>query len=693
MTGDAATTRCDHDAATSPSGQAHALLDAGKIDEVIALIGTLLETGKSDEVIALVGNLMAKYKALQRQLAERGRGDHKTSEIVGSAQLRLLLTGLEKLNEPESTGPDELREADEELTKAADLDELKLEPKKKKKEKKPKRPALRPFPEKLRRIDNPIPVPDDERPCPKCGGARECAGYDTTEVLERFPPELVVRRDMREKVVCKNKGCEGSMCRAPLPDKVVAGGRLGPRLVACIVVDKYRDGLPLNRQAQRYQRLGVDLPLSTLVDQVRHVTDAAGVLHEVAMEEVLGAHVMHLDGTGLPVLDKDHPNGKRLGTLWAYVGDGKVSFYLYTATGKKKGQRRDADGKLIEKGPEDVLRERVGLVVADASNLFEESFKREDLIECGCNAHGRRGFIKALDRGDSRAALPIGAYRRLYEVEREARDMSVEERTKLRQRKSRPVFDAILKWCQRYAPYEPPSSPLGAAIQYFVNHHQALGRFLDDGSIPIDNSLVERQHVRVALTRNYAQRAVMLSAFVKATCSRGWGGALVGRRVDGPHNVASASGVLAGETAGHAQGHVPSRLGSSAHRVESSRSDPSGLRRASRGARAQTRGTPRVRVRGRALRTLGEGPADRSQNRRALRPATSSGLQVPEAEPSRCCQRPRGPAEAAGDARDRTASERRRGCGPQGARRVRGASPERVRTRRGDDPVSPALRV
>jgi transposase len=29
----------------------------------------------------------------------------------------------------------------------------------------------------------------------------------------------------------------------------------------------------------------------------------------------------------------------------------------------------------------------------------------------------------------------------------------------------------------------------------------ALGRFLDDGAIPIDNNLVERQHVRVALTR------------------------------------------------------------------------------------------------------------------------------------------------------------------------------------------------
>jgi hypothetical protein len=164
-------------------------------------------------------------------------------------------------------------------------------------------------------------------------------------------------------------------------------------------------------------------------------------------------------------------------------------------------QRKEENGQPLEQGPEEILAKRCGLVVADASNLFEQSFKRDDLIECGCNAHGRRGFVKALDRGDSRAAITIGAYRRLYEVEREARDVSIEERTALRQRKSRPVFDAILKWCQAYERFEPPSSPLGAAIRYFNNHHVALGRFIDDGTIPIDNSLVERQHVRVALTR------------------------------------------------------------------------------------------------------------------------------------------------------------------------------------------------
>jgi hypothetical protein len=42
---------------------------------------------------------------------------------------------------------------------------------------------------------------------------------------------------------------------------------------------------------------------------------------------------------------------------------------------------------------------------------------------------------------------------------------------------------------------------MGAAIRYLVNHELALGRFLEDAAIPIDNGIVERLHVRAALTR------------------------------------------------------------------------------------------------------------------------------------------------------------------------------------------------
>jgi hypothetical protein len=61
-----------------------------------------------------------------------------------------------------------------------------------------------------------------------------------------------------------------------------------------------------------------------------------------------------------------------------------------------------------------------------------------------------------------------------------------------------------VSWAETHKPHEPPSSSLGAALRYLTNHKLALRRFLDDGVIPIDNGIVERLHVRTALTRkNY----------------------------------------------------------------------------------------------------------------------------------------------------------------------------------------------
>jgi len=148
--------------------------------------------------------------------------------------------------------------------------------------------------------------------------------------------------------------------------EVVPGGKFGNALVIDMLVGKYSDGLPLHRQKERYARLGLEIAVSTLVDQVTWVTDLLRPLWRAAIAECIGSKVMHLDATGLPVLDHDASGGKRLGTLWGYVGD-NVAAYIYASTGKKLGQK---PGEL---GPEDILALREGPTVADASNLFDAS--------------------------------------------------------------------------------------------------------------------------------------------------------------------------------------------------------------------------------------------------------------------------------------------------------------------------------
>lgn len=448
----------------------------------------LLDEGRAEDVLELLSKLVARNNELERLLAQV-RSSGKKNEGVSTAQLLLLLGGLA---EPAK----DLADADEKLRAASEIDKTGPED-----EPKPKRqPSLRkPLPKDLRRVENIIRVPDAERPCPHCGGLRKCIGYDRSETLELIPAELIARVDCREKLACEP--CEGELTRAPVGDKVVAGGCMGTMLVAQLVVDKYWDGLPLHRQKQRFERMGAELPVSTLADQVTWATDLLRPLWRALKAMVLAAEVMHLDGTGLAVLDRGTPAGIKLGSLWGYVGNNGgllVALYLYASTGKKQGQR---EGEL---GPEDMLSLRKGLTVADASGLFDASFRREELIECGCNMHGRRYFTKALDAGDARAALPLAAYKKLYDIEEEIRDRNAGERLERRKAASAPLFGELAAWCHTHRRAETPSSALGKAIAYFSNNEIALGRFLTDGKIPIDNGVVERLHVRAALTRkNY----------------------------------------------------------------------------------------------------------------------------------------------------------------------------------------------
>lgn len=452
---------------------------------VLDVLRELLLERRDAEIIELVMKLIARNAELELLLAKLRQGKHRPERVP----LEQLAKAFEKLpNDPESP----LSLANQSLQQVAEEKGGREE-----RTKPPRQPPVRrPPPPRARRVDNPIVVPADERACPTCGTERTCIAHETTEVIDLIPAEVIVRLDKREVLGCP--ACEAELVRAPIGDKVVGGGAYGSRLVADLVVGKYWDGLPLHRKGQQLERLGLSMPSSSMADQITWATDLLRPVWAHLVTDVLSAYVLHVDPTGLPVRDKDSPKGIVVGALWGYVGDTTSAVYLYTSTGKKLGQRKG------ELGPEQFLALRKGYIVADAANLFDASFRSEERIEVGCNMHARRYFVKALEANDARAAVPVAAYRALYDVEEATRGAAPEERREQRQGRSKPVYDELLKWCTTYQPLEPPSSLLGKAIQYVLNHRVALTRFLDDGRLPIDNGIVERIHRRPAVgRRNY----------------------------------------------------------------------------------------------------------------------------------------------------------------------------------------------
>src|SRR5690606_21960025 len=223
--------------------------------------------------------------------------------------------------------------------------------------------------------------------CPDCGGDLRPLGEDVSEVLDYVPGRFRVIRHVRRKLSCGK--CE-KIVQAAAASRPIAKGLAGPGLLAHVLVSKYCDHLPLNRQSDIYAREGVSLSRSTLADWVGESSALLKPLVEALKAHVLGGNKLHADDTPVPVLCPGRGTTKQ-GRLWAYVRDDRPSgsetppaaWFAYTPDRKAKH-------------PAEHLKDFHGTLQADGYAGFERLFNAADpnhpIQEAVCWAHARRKF-------------------------------------------------------------------------------------------------------------------------------------------------------------------------------------------------------------------------------------------------------------------------------------------------------------
>ena len=73
------------------------------------------------------------------------------------------------------------------------------------------------------------------------------------------PRQWFVTEHVREKFSCRS--CE-TITQPPAPFHAIARGFAGPSLLAMMLVEKYANHQPLNRQSEQYAREGIELSVS-----------------------------------------------------------------------------------------------------------------------------------------------------------------------------------------------------------------------------------------------------------------------------------------------------------------------------------------------------------------------------------------------------------------------------------------------
>jgi transposase len=323
-------------------------------------------------------------------------------------------------------------------------------------------------------------LPDDEKTCSCCGGAKQRIGEDLSRELEFTPAKLEVRVHVLPKYACPK--CRDGVASPPVPPKPVPGGIAGAGLVAFVLVSKFADHLPLYRLEDILTRHGVYLSRSTLCDWVRNAAGVLAPLAELQKSLVLRSPLVWTDDTPVTVLGGEEP-GSTKARFWVYIGDAFHPYGVYDFT---MSRSRD--------GPATFLAGYHGFLQADAYGGYDGIFLGSSgtIVEVACWAHARRKFYDARSNAPREANQVLEWIRQLYDVEDRARELTPERRQAVRQRESVPILDRLERYLDELSPRVLPKSALGKAMTYARNQRAALRQYTSDGRLTIDNNVSER---------------------------------------------------------------------------------------------------------------------------------------------------------------------------------------------------------
>jgi transposase len=325
--------------------------------------------------------------------------------------------------------------------------------------------------------------------CGQCGGKLTHIRDDITEQLDVEPAKFFVRRHIRPQYACQ--ACETVVAEAA-PPAIIDGGLAAVGLLVWVVIGKYLGHSPLYRLEQTASRSGVKLSRSTLADWVGQVGVALWPLVDRLIWHLLQGDTLHADETPMPQLDPGSGTCARKGKtkkayLWAYRSNdlqpGPRIIVLDYRSGRNGQHARDFLGDW-----------RGCLMVDDYSGykpLFTEAPGGKACTELACLAHVRRKFFDLYQANQSPVAYAaLEQIADLYEIETQARNLTIGQRQLLRQDKAKPLLDGLHTWLQDTLAKTAPGAS-AKALSYAVKRWPALIRYADTGHLPIDNNACE----------------------------------------------------------------------------------------------------------------------------------------------------------------------------------------------------------
>ena len=318
---------------------------------------------------------------------------------------------------------------------------------------------------------------------------------ETYKRLRYEPASWTVELHTVEVYVGTDGEHQDEFLRGKRPKDLIRNSIVTPSLGGAILNGKYVNALPLYRIEQEFDRNGLSISRQTMANWIISFARYFRPLWNRMKDHLLSLSVVQADETPVQVLNDGRPAGSK-SYMWVHRSgelfrDKAIILYEYQKTRHHKHPLEFYEGFN-------------GVVMTDGLqqyHLVEQ--KLQGLTNANCWAHARRDFAdacKAVDKSQlhlmkqSVAHQALELIAKIYAEEGKLSQLSPEERLNQRQIKIKPLVEAYFLWVreQLSSGKTLPKGKTAEGLNYSLNHEKYLKVFLEDGSVPIDNSASER---------------------------------------------------------------------------------------------------------------------------------------------------------------------------------------------------------
>lgn len=304
-----------------------------------------------------------------------------------------------------------------------------------------------------------------------------------------------------DATVLEQDGSRFTIVTAPLPPLLIRRGLLAPSMLAHIIVQKFRFGMPYFRQEEQLHADGISLDRGTMARSSEEIGACLGAIVLACADDARKhACCLSTDATGVSIQPEPLPDGRRQacrkGHFFVVLADKKHIFFEF--------QAKHTSAAVCE-----MFRGFSGYIQADAHAIFDALFRGDAVddaseapTEVACWSHVRRRFWEAAISGFAVGREGLLRIRKLYQLDQSWSELPPAARLQKRKAVLEPLVTEFFDWVRAQDDLTSNTRGLvSKALGYAARQQSALQRFLEDGRLRMDNNLSENALRTVATGR------------------------------------------------------------------------------------------------------------------------------------------------------------------------------------------------